>query len=95
MRWDCNNDDKAILLCVKAAYLVSFNGILMETSQLATRFRTALKVQNLLRLAILSFRKLSPKATGRILDLPGFCGERLAHLPGLSLEGDGALEAER
>ena len=29
------------------------------------------------------------------LDLPGFCGERLAHFPGLSLEGDGALEAER
>ena len=29
------------------------------------------------------------------LDLPGFCGERLAHFLGLSLEGDGALEAER
>lgn len=29
------------------------------------------------------------------VDLPGFCGERLAHFPGLSLEGDGALEAER
>lgn len=29
------------------------------------------------------------------LDLPGFRGERLAHFPGLSLEGDGALEAER
>ncbi len=29
------------------------------------------------------------------MDLPGFCGERLAHFPGLSLEGDGALEAER
>ena len=29
------------------------------------------------------------------LDLPGFCGERLAHFRGLSLEGDGALEAER
>ena len=29
------------------------------------------------------------------LDLPGFCGERLAHLPRLSLEGDGALEAGR
>jgi hypothetical protein len=29
------------------------------------------------------------------LDLPGFCGERLAHFAGLSLEGDGALEAER
>lgn len=29
------------------------------------------------------------------LDLPGFCGERLAHFPCLSLEGDGALEAER
>jgi hypothetical protein len=28
-------------------------------------------------------------------DLPDFCGERLAHFPGLSLEGDGALEAER
>ena len=30
-----------------------------------------------------------------LLDLPGFSGERLAHFPGLSLEGDGALEAER
>jgi len=30
-----------------------------------------------------------------ILDLPGFCGERLAHFPGFSLEGDWALEAER
>ena len=29
------------------------------------------------------------------LDLPGFCGERLAHFAGFSLEGDGALEAER
>lgn len=29
------------------------------------------------------------------MDLPGFFGERLAHFPGLSLEGDGALEAER
>ena len=29
------------------------------------------------------------------LDLPGFCGERLAHFPGFSLEGDWALEAER
>jgi hypothetical protein len=29
------------------------------------------------------------------VDLPGFCGERLAHFPGVSLEGDGALEAER
>ena len=29
------------------------------------------------------------------LDLPVFCGERLAHFPGLSLECDGALEAER
>ena len=29
------------------------------------------------------------------VDLPGFFGERLAHFPGLSLEGDGALEAER
>lgn len=29
------------------------------------------------------------------LDLPGFCGERLAHFLGLPLEGDGALEAER
>jgi hypothetical protein len=27
--------------------------------------------------------------------LPGFCGERLAHFLGLSLEGDWALEAER
>ena len=35
-----------------------------------------------------------PGVTGG-LDLPGFCGERLAHFPGLSLEGDGALEAER
>lgn len=34
----------------------------------------------------------SPKTS---LDLPGFCGERLAHFLGLSLEGDGALEAER
>ena len=33
--------------------------------------------------------------TNGVLDLPGFCGERLAHFPGLSLEGDGALEAER
>ena len=31
----------------------------------------------------------------RSVDLPGFCGERLAHFLGLSLEGDGALEAER
>lgn len=31
----------------------------------------------------------------RELDLPGFCGERLVHFAGLSLEGDGALEAER
>ncbi len=30
-----------------------------------------------------------------VVDLPGFCGERLAHFPCLSLEGDGALEAER
>ena len=37
-------------------------------------------------------RLLSMKA---IMDLPGFCGERLAHFPGLSLEGDWALEAER
>ena len=29
------------------------------------------------------------------MDLPGFGGERLAQFPGLSLEGDGALEAER
>jgi hypothetical protein len=29
------------------------------------------------------------------LALPGFCGERLTHFPGLSLEGDWALEAER
>lgn len=29
-----------------------------------------------------------------IVDLLGFCGERLAHFPGVSLEGDGALEAE-
>jgi len=29
------------------------------------------------------------------VDLPGICGERLAHVSGLSLEGDGALEAER
>ena len=29
------------------------------------------------------------------LDLPCFCGERSAHFPCLSLEGDGALEAER
>ncbi|WP_221930745.1 hypothetical protein, partial [Paracoccus marinus] len=28
----------------------------------------------------------------QIVDLPGFCGERLAHFAGLSLEGDGALE---
>ncbi|WP_299847933.1 hypothetical protein, partial [uncultured Paracoccus sp.] len=26
------------------------------------------------------------------LDLPGFCGERLAYFPGLSLECEGALE---
>ena len=31
----------------------------------------------------------------QMLDLPGFGGERLGHLPGLSLEGDGAQEAER
>ncbi|WP_146111611.1 hypothetical protein [Defluviimonas denitrificans] len=31
----------------------------------------------------------------RSVDLPGFCGERLAHFTGLSLEGDGALVAER
>ena len=29
------------------------------------------------------------------LDLPGFSGERLAHFPSLSLEGDRALEVER
>jgi len=29
------------------------------------------------------------------LDLPGFCGERLAYFLGVSLEGYGALEAER
>ena len=29
------------------------------------------------------------------LDLPGFGGERLAHFPGLPLEGDWALEADR
>lgn len=29
------------------------------------------------------------------VDFPGFCGERLAHFLGFSLEGDGALEAER
>ena len=29
------------------------------------------------------------------LDLPGFCGERLAYFPGVSLEGYGALEPER
>lgn len=32
---------------------------------------------------------------GYIVDFLGFCGERLAHFPDLSLEGDGALEAER
>ena len=31
----------------------------------------------------------------RILDLPDLFGERLAHFPCLSLEGDGALEAGR
>jgi transposase len=36
-----------------------------------------------------------PRITPAILDLPGFDGEHLAHLAGLSLEGDGALEAER
>jgi hypothetical protein len=30
-----------------------------------------------------------------VLDLPDFGGERLPHFPGLSFEGDGALEAER
>jgi hypothetical protein len=29
------------------------------------------------------------------MDLPDFGGERLAYFPNLSLEGDGALEAER
>ena len=29
------------------------------------------------------------------VDFPDFCGERLAHFPDLSPEGDGALEAER
>jgi hypothetical protein len=29
------------------------------------------------------------------LDSPVYCGERLAHFPGLSREGDGALEAGR
>lgn len=29
------------------------------------------------------------------VDLPGFYGERLAYFAGLSLEGDGAVEAER
>ena len=32
---------------------------------------------------------------GNGVGLPGFCGERLAHFLGLSLEGDWALEAER
>lgn len=35
------------------------------------------------------------KADDADVDLPGFCGERLAHFPGLSLEGDWAFEAER
>ena len=38
--------------------------------------------------------KIEPVATNPV-DLPGFCGERLAQFPALSLEGDGALEAER
>ena len=33
--------------------------------------------------------------SGDIVDLPDYCGERLAQFPGLSLEGDWALEAER
>ena len=37
----------------------------------------------------------APRHGPRTVDLPGFCGERLAHFPCLSLEGDGALEAER
>jgi hypothetical protein len=37
-----------------------------------------------------TFYKLKAK-----LDFPGFGGERLAQFPGLLLEGDGALEAER
>jgi hypothetical protein len=36
-----------------------------------------------------------PRVGGWCVDLPEFCGERLAHFPNLSLEGDGALEAER
>ena len=36
-----------------------------------------------------------PSGIFRFLDLPGLCGERLAHFPGLSLEGDLALEVER
>jgi hypothetical protein len=39
-------------------------------------------------------RPIYKLSTGE-LALPGFCGERLAHVAGLSLEGDGALEAER
>jgi hypothetical protein len=52
-----------------------------------------------------NFKSFSTKALNRIVDqfpdharevdLPDFCGERLAHFPDLSLEGDGALEAER
>ncbi|WP_233490665.1 hypothetical protein, partial [Paracoccus sediminilitoris] len=32
---------------------------------------------------------VSRSAARRDVDLPGFCGERLAHFPCLSLEGDG------
>lgn len=45
---------------------------------------------NLRELYILPAKSTTPR-----LDLPGFCGERLPHFPGLSLDGYGALEAER
>ena len=43
----------------------------------------------------LSALRSSYHANLECMDLPGFCGERLAHFPCLLLEGDGALEAER
>ena len=38
----------------------------------------------------------SPQSSGNVeVDLPEFSAERLGHFPDLSLEVDGALEAER
>ena len=46
-------------------------------------------------IAVLAEDSTAPSRRVFEVDLPGFSGERLAHFPCLSLEGDGALEAER